>query len=93
MPPRHFDGPPAAGRRVPVIDIRSLLAANPFVAAPMDGYSDYPFRAICRQSGAGLTFTEMIPAIALTFGAPNSAVTIGYVTWSSMMSGARSHFE
>jgi nifR3 family TIM-barrel protein len=57
---------------VPRIDIRTVLAANPFVAAPMDGYSDYPFRAVCRQCGAGLTFTEMIPAIALTFGAKDA---------------------
>lgn len=38
----------------------------------MDGYSDYPFRAVCRQCGAGLTFSEMIPAIALTFGAKDA---------------------
>ena len=33
------------------------------------------------------------PRTAFTFGAPSSDVTIGYVTWSSMMSGDRSHFE
>ncbi len=72
MPSRYSDAPPIVGRRAPRVDLRSILAANPFVAAPMDGYSDYPFRAICRQCGAGLTFTEMIPAIALTFGAKDA---------------------
>jgi hypothetical protein len=33
------------------------------------------------------------PRTAFTFGAPSIAVTIGYVTWSSMMSGLRSQRE
>ena len=49
--------------------VASILADNPFVAAPMDGYSDLPFRTVCRRMGAGLCFTEMIPAIALCFSA------------------------
>lgn len=72
MPPRIPDGPAAGSRRAGRVDLRGVLASNPFVAAPMDGYSDYPFRAICRGCGAGLTFTEMIPAIALTFGAKDA---------------------
>lgn len=53
-------------------DIRQLLAKNPFIAAPMDGYSDYPYREACRECGAGITYSEMIPAIALTFGAKDA---------------------
>lgn len=45
--------------------IRDIPARNPFVLAPMDGYSDSPFRVICMRVGAGLCFTEMIPAMAL----------------------------
>jgi len=49
--------------------IGSLTSANPFVLAPMDGYSDAAFRAVCRNAGAGLCFSEMIPAVALVHNA------------------------
>ena len=58
----------ASSRRTP-FDISTILQKTPFVAAPLDGYSDWPFRSMCREFGAGLCFSEMIPAIALTFGA------------------------
>jgi tRNA-dihydrouridine synthase B len=32
----------------------------PFVLAPLAGYTDHPLRALCRQYGASLAFTEMI---------------------------------
>lgn len=49
--------------------IGEVETANPFVLAPMDGYTDLPFRRICRDKGAGLCFTEMIPVQALLHGA------------------------
>lgn len=33
-----------------------------FILAPMDGYSDMPFRVICRECGSALSYTEFIPA-------------------------------
>ncbi len=36
--------------------------SSPFVLAPMVGVTDAPFRAICRQFGAGLTTSEMTTA-------------------------------
>lgn len=35
--------------------------------APLAGYTDYPFRLLCQQQGADLTFTEMINAKALCY--------------------------
>ena len=32
----------------------------PYVLAPLAGYTDHPLRALCRQYGASLAFTEMI---------------------------------
>ncbi len=32
----------------------------PFILAPLAGYSDYPFRILCKEYGASLLFTEMI---------------------------------
>ncbi|MDR2356627.1 MAG: tRNA dihydrouridine synthase DusB [Oscillospiraceae bacterium] len=45
------------------------IAVNSRLAlAPMAGVSDASFRAICREYGAGLTFTEMVSAKALVCG-------------------------
>lgn len=38
---------------------------NPWFLAPMAGVTDSAFRTVCRQAGAGLTYTEMISAKAL----------------------------
>ena len=50
-----------------MFSIRGVTPSNPFVLAPLDGYSDLAFRIVCRRNGCGLNFSEMIPAIALTF--------------------------
>jgi len=36
--------------------------ASPFVLAPMAGVTDAPFRALCREFGAGMTTSEMTTA-------------------------------
>jgi len=40
----------------------------PVVLAPMAGVTNYPFRKLCRQYGAGLYVSEMITARALLLG-------------------------
>lgn len=39
-----------------------------YVLAPLAEYTDAPFRLICREAGADLTFTEMVSAAALFYG-------------------------
>ncbi len=41
---------------------------HPVLLAPMAGYTDVVFRALCREYGCDLTYTEMISAKGLTFG-------------------------
>jgi len=41
---------------------------GPFFLAPVAGYSDIAFRAICAQKGAALCYTEMVSAEALVRG-------------------------
>jgi nifR3 family TIM-barrel protein len=38
------------------------------ILAPMDGYSDYPFRSICRHYGSGMSYTAFVSAIDLLQG-------------------------
>lgn len=38
---------------------------NNLVLSPMAGYTDIPFRALCRRHGAGLVCTEMVAAMSV----------------------------
>lgn len=40
--------------------IGSVTIEHPFILAPLAGYTDLPFRILCREYGAGLVYTEMI---------------------------------
>lgn len=51
-----------------MLQIGSVIAANPLVLAPMAGVTDVAFRMICRESGAGLVYGEMISDQALLHG-------------------------
>ncbi len=41
------------------------LPINPIILAPLAGVSDHPFRRVCSEKGADLTYVEMISATAL----------------------------
>ncbi len=47
------------------MNIRDILKENPLVLAPMAGITDFPYRMICRELGAGLVFSEMVSVEAL----------------------------
>ncbi len=47
------------------MQIREILRNNPLVLAPMAGITDFPFRGICKEMGAGLVFSEMVSVEAL----------------------------
>lgn len=48
--------------------IDSLVIENPFVLAPLAGYTDLPFRLLCREYDAGLVCSEMISSHGLAYG-------------------------
>lgn len=47
--------------------IGSIEIENPLFLAPMAGVTDYAFRTICAQLGAGVTVTEMVSSRALVY--------------------------
>lgn len=55
------------------LQIGSLQTCHNLVLAPLAGITDYPFRRICRDFGADLTFTEMVSVDGLHYG--NAATT------------------
>lgn len=50
------------------LKIKNVKTKNNIFLAPMAGYTDAGFRALARKYGAGLTFTEMVSAKALSMG-------------------------
>jgi tRNA-dihydrouridine synthase B len=50
------------------IELPNLTLQGNILLAPMAGYSDAPFRALCLEYGASFCFTEMISAEALSRG-------------------------
>ncbi len=53
---------PAPG---PALNIGKVSLANPFILAPLAGLTNWPFRRLVKEAGAGLTVTEMASATAL----------------------------
>ena len=53
--------PAAAGEFAPLC-LGPLAVWPPVVLAPMAGVTNYPFRSLCREFGAGLYVSEMITA-------------------------------
>ena len=58
------------------MDIASLLGDNPYVLAPLAGYTDLAFRLLCRELGATLCFTEMISCHGLVYGQKNTKMLL-----------------
>ena len=52
---------------IPQLHLKSLQLENPLILAPLAGYTDLPFRLLCRRFGASLCYTEMISCHALVY--------------------------
>ncbi len=46
----------------PVFSIREIPIYGDAILSPMDGYSDLPFRSICRELGSAMSYTEFVKA-------------------------------
>lgn len=47
----------------PVFHVREVPVHGDLILSPMDGYSDQPFRSLCRSLGSAMSYTEFINAI------------------------------
>ena len=54
------------------ITIGNVTIKNNVFLAPLAGYTNYPFRRLCKGYGAGLCYTEMVSAKGLKFGSENT---------------------
>lgn len=55
-----------------MLKIAHLVFESPFVLAPLAGYTNLPFRLLCRRYGAALTVSEMISCHGLVYREPNT---------------------
>jgi tRNA-dihydrouridine synthase len=46
--------------RTPNFTVRNVPIYGDTILAPMDGYSDWPFRSICRALGSAISYTEFV---------------------------------
>ena len=61
------------------MQIGQLTIQNPFFLAPLAGYTDLPFRILCRELGAELCFSEMISCHGLTYQQKNTLAMLATV--------------
>ena len=40
--------------------VREIPVYGDALLAPMDGYSDWPFRSLCRELGSAMSYTEFV---------------------------------
>ena len=52
--------------------IGNTQVKNNIFLAPLAGYTDYCFRSLCLNLGAGLVFTELVSAKGLCYGGKGS---------------------
>ncbi len=54
------------------IRVGGITLKNNVFLAPLAGYTNYPFRRLCKGYGAGLCYTEMVSAKGLKYGSENT---------------------
>ncbi len=64
----NLDVPVARQGEFRALRLKRLIIDPPVVLAPMAGVTNYPFRALCREFGAGLYVSEMITARGFLMG-------------------------
>jgi tRNA-dihydrouridine synthase B len=52
---------------IPTFSIRDIPVYGDLVLAPLDGYSDLPFRTLCREFGSAMSYTEFINVNEIKF--------------------------
>ena len=69
---------PPSMKSKPVFNIGSVPIYGDLILAPMDGFSDLPFRGLCRRLGSALTVTEFINALDVLEGHPRYEQRLAY---------------
>lgn len=63
----------------PAFYVRDIPIHGDLILSPMDGYSDQPFRALCRSLGSAMSYTEFINALDVLQGHPRLSSKLAYL--------------
>ncbi len=63
----------------PAFFVHRIPVYGDLILAPMDGYSDQPFRSLCRALGSAMSYTEFINALDVIHGHPQLAQKLAYL--------------
>ena len=55
---------------IPSFYVRHIPVYGDAILSPMDGYSDLPFRLVCRELGSAMSYTEFINVLDILQGHP-----------------------
>ena len=58
--------------RLTPVQVGNIQIESNVFLAPLAGYTNYPFRRICKRYGAGLCYTEMVSGKGLKYGSENT---------------------
>ena len=56
----------------PAFFIREIPIYGDLILSPMAGFSDMPFRSICREYGSAMSYTEFVSAAAMSYNNPQT---------------------
>ena len=65
--------------QTPAFYVRHLPIYGDLILSPMDGYSDQPYRAMCRSLGSAMSYTEFINALDVLQGHPHLWRKLAYL--------------
>ncbi len=51
---------PSSASKAPAFHVGNVPVFGRAILAPMDGYSDWPFRSLCRSLGSAMSYTEFV---------------------------------
>ncbi len=63
----------------PEFTIADIPVYGKIILAPMDGFSDLPYRSICREYGSAVSYTAFVNAIEIENGSPHAYLELEYL--------------
>ena len=80
--PTTINSPKASTKSLPSFHVGDIPIYGNLILSPMDGFSDLPFRSICRQLGSALSYTEFVNVDTLQGNHKASVRSIQKLTYS-----------
>ena len=64
--------------RAPTFRVRDVFIYGDAILAPMDGYSDWPFRSVCRGLGSAMSYSEFVKVEHIIYNPRHTRAKLHY---------------